>query len=120
MIHLVPPVGIADVRAAAARISPYIRRTPLLAAEPVRGGAAGRSLTLKLDTTHEFNTQAAAFRLTPSVDSADGTPTLAVPEPAPESTITWALNNDAIQDFEEPTGLVNYLMDNALDRLTRT
>jgi hypothetical protein len=67
-----------------------------------------------LDTTNEFNTQAAAVRLTPSVDSADGTPTLAVPEPAPESTVTWALNIDAIQDFEEPAGLVNYLMDNAL------
>jgi hypothetical protein len=64
---------------------------------------------------NEFNTQASAVRLTPSVDSEDGTPTLAVPEPAPLSTITWALNIDAIQDFEEAAGLVNYLMDNALD-----
>lgn len=64
--------------------------------------------------THEFNTQTSAVRLTPSVDSEDGTPTLAVPEPAPLSTITWALNIDAIQDFEEAAGLVNYLMDNAL------
>jgi hypothetical protein len=63
----------------------------------------------------EFNTQTSAVRLTPSVDSEDGTPTLAVPEPAPLSTITWALNIDAIQDFTEATGLVNYLMDNALD-----
>ena len=69
--------------------------------------------TLKLDA-HEFNTQAAAVRLTPSVDSEDGTPTLAVPQPAPLSTVSWALNIDAIQDFEEAAGLVNYLMDNAL------
>jgi hypothetical protein len=73
--------------------------------------------TLKLDTTHEFNTQAAAVRLTPSVDSEDGTPTLAVPDPAPLSKVSWALNIDAIQDFEEATGLVNYLMDNALDEV---
>ena len=65
--------------------------------------------------TTEFSTQAAAVRLTPSVDSEDGTPTLAVPDPAPNSTVSWALNVDAIQDFEEPAGFVNYLMDNALD-----
>ena len=63
---------------------------------------------------NEFNTQAAAVKLTPSVDSEDGTPTLAVPDPAPLSTISWALNVDAIQDFEEPAGFVNYLMDNQL------
>lgn len=74
--------------------------------------------TLKLDTTNEFNTQASAVRLTPSVESEDGTPTLATPEPAPLSTITWALNIDAIQDFEEPTGLVNYLFDNQLDEVS--
>ena len=65
--------------------------------------------------TVEFNTQAAAVKLTPSVESEDGTPTLAVPDPAPLSEITWALNVDAIQDFTEPAGFVNYLMDNALD-----
>lgn len=69
--------------------------------------------TLTLEST-PFETQVAACRLTPTVDSADGTPTLAVPDPAPETSISWALNIDAIQDFEEPTGLVNYLMDNAL------
>ena len=72
--------------------------------------------TLKLDTT-EFGTQASAVRLTPDVSSEDGTPTLAVPEPAPNTTIAWALNIDAIQDFTEPAGLVNYLMDNALDEV---
>jgi hypothetical protein len=72
--------------------------------------------TLKLEA-QEFGHQAAAVRLTPSVDSADGTPTLAVPDPAPESTIAWALNLDAIQDFANPAGIVNYLMDNALSEV---
>jgi hypothetical protein len=63
---------------------------------------------------NEFNFQAAAVKLTPSVDSTDGTPTLAVPDPAPLSEISWALNVDAIQDFTEPAGFVNYLMDNKL------
>ena len=63
---------------------------------------------------HDFSYQAAAVRLTPDVSSEDGTPTLAVPKPAPDTTVAWALNVDSIQDFEEPLGLVNYLMDNAL------
>jgi hypothetical protein len=70
--------------------------------------------TLMLGTA-EFGTQAAAVKLTPDVKSEDGTPTLATPEPAPTTTIGWALNVDAIQDFEDPAGFVNYLMDNALD-----
>lgn len=65
--------------------------------------------------TNEFNTQTSAVRLTPAVESEDGTPTLAVPEPAPNTSIAWALNIDAIQDFTEPAGLVNYLFDNQLD-----
>ena len=73
--------------------------------------------TLTFDTTHDFTAQAAAVRLTPSVDTSDGTPTLETPEPAPLSTISWALNLDAIQDFEDPAGVVNYLMDNALDEV---
>ena len=67
--------------------------------------------------TFDFATVASAVRLTPSVDSTDGTPTLAVPDPAPDSDVSWALNIDAIQDFEDPAGLVNYLMDNALDEV---
>jgi hypothetical protein len=70
--------------------------------------------TLKLGVA-EFNTQVSACRLTPSVNSEDGTPTLAAPDPAPLTTIDWALNIDAIQDFTEAAGLVNFLMDNALD-----
>lgn len=72
--------------------------------------------TLKLEAV-EFNTQVSACRLTPSVDSEDGTPTLAVPDPAPEASVSWALNIDAIQDFTEAAGLVNYLMDNALSEV---
>src|SRR5262245_51892770 len=64
--------------------------------------------------TNDFSTQTSAVRLTPSVNSEDGTPTLATPDPAPLTTIDWALNIDAIQDFEQPLGLINYLMDNAL------
>ena len=70
--------------------------------------------TLTFETTNDFSTQAAAVRLTPSVESEDGTPTLAEPEPAPLATVSWALNVDAIQDFTEAAGFVNYLMDNAL------
>jgi len=72
--------------------------------------------TLTLGAT-EFGYQASAVRLTPDVSSDDGTPTLAVPDPAPESSVSWALNIDAIQDFENPAGLVNYLMDNALSEV---
>lgn len=68
----------------------------------------------------EFGHQAAAVRLTPDVSSEDGTPTLATPDPAPESSVAWALNIDAIQDFDNPTGLVNYLMDNALSEVAFT
>lgn len=69
--------------------------------------------TLMLGTS-SFEAQAAAVKLTPKVDSKDGTPTLANPDPAPDSSIAWSLNLDAIQDWENATGLVNYLMDNAL------
>jgi len=69
--------------------------------------------TLQLGTS-SFEAQAAAVKLTPKVNTKDGTPTLGVPEPTPDTTITWTLGLDAIQDFEDPLGLVNYLMDNAL------
>jgi hypothetical protein len=69
--------------------------------------------TLTLATI-DFAVQASSVKLTPSVDSTDGTPTLAAPAPAPESKITWSLDISAIQDFEDAAGFVNYLMDNAL------
>lgn len=77
--------------------------------------------TLKLGTAApdmiEVSAQASTVKLTPSVNSNDGTPTLATPEPAPETTVTWALNISAIQDFEDPDGFVNFLMDHALAEL---
>jgi hypothetical protein len=69
--------------------------------------------TLTLATfDHSF--QIANVALEPDVSDEDGTPTLAVPEPAPLATVAWALTGTAIQDFELPAGFVNYCMDNAL------
>jgi hypothetical protein len=72
--------------------------------------------TLKIGTL-EVAAQASTVKLTPTVNSNDGTPTLATPEPAPDTSIAWALNVSAIQDFEDPAGFVNFLMDNALAEL---
>lgn len=68
--------------------------------------------TLKLGTT-DYGAQIANVVLTPTVDSTDGTPTLAVPEPLPEERESWALEGSAIQDFGLDTGFVNYCFDNA-------
>jgi len=77
--------------------------------------------TLKLGDTApnmiEVSPQASAVELTPTVNSTDGTPTLETPEPAPETSIAWHLKISAIQDFEDPTGFVNFLMDHALAEL---
>ena len=74
--------------------------------------------TLSLGTPAvDFAAQAATVKLTPSVSSSDGTPTLAFPDPAPDSSVSWALNLSAIQDWEDPAGIVNYLMDHALDEV---
>jgi hypothetical protein len=71
--------------------------------------------TLKLGSPLvEFGTQIANVTLEPSQDEEDGTPTLAEPDPAAEISEAWALTGEAIQDFEEPTGFVNYCFDNAL------
>lgn len=68
--------------------------------------------TLKIGTT-DYGAQISNVVLTPTVDSSDGTPTLAVPEPLPEESESWALEGSAIQDFELATGFVNYCFDNA-------
>jgi hypothetical protein len=65
----------------------------------------------------EVAPQASTVKLTPTVNSADGTPTLETPTPAPETDVTWSLNVSAIQDFEDPVGFVNFLMDHALAEL---
>jgi hypothetical protein len=72
------------------------------------------TLTFGTTTPVSFEAQAAVVKLTPTVNSEDGTPTLETPEPAPLTTIAWALNLDAIQDWEDPLGIVNWLFDNAL------
>jgi len=61
----------------------------------------------------EYGQQLTNVVLTPSVDSTDGTPTLANPTPLPEQKETWALEGSAIQDFELQTGFVNYCFDHA-------
>lgn len=56
----------------------------------------------------EYGFQVSALSLVPALSSTDGTPTLAVPAPAPESTTTWSLDGSAINDFEAVTGLQRY------------
>jgi hypothetical protein len=63
--------------------------------------------------TTDFSAQMANVVLTPSVDSTDGTPTLADPQPLPEEKETWALEGSAIQDWEAIAGFVNYCFDHA-------
>lgn len=70
--------------------------------------------TLKLGGT-EFGAQISNVTLTPDVSTDDGTPTLAIPEPEPLSTIKWSLDGSAVQDFTEATGFVNYCADHALE-----
>ena len=62
----------------------------------------------------EYGAQIANVTLEPSTDEEDGTPTLGDPDPLPELTESWVLTGEAIQDFEEAAGFVNYCMDNAL------
>ena len=68
--------------------------------------------TLTIGTV-DHGAQISNVVLTPSVDSTDGTPTLADPTPLPEQTESWALEGSAIQDFELESGFVNYCFDNA-------
>jgi hypothetical protein len=71
--------------------------------------------TLKLGAPLvDFGAQISNVMLEPSTDEEDGTPTLGDPDPLPELAESWVLTGEAVQDFEEPTGFVNYCMDNAL------
>jgi len=73
--------------------------------------------TLKIATV-EYSYQIANVALEPEISDEDGTPTLAVPDPAPLATIDWTLTGSAIQDFElGAASFLNYLMDNALDEV---
>ena len=60
----------------------------------------------------EFGFQVSACTLTPAVDSTDGTPTLADPEPPPLTTTSYTLDGTAVNDFTEPTGLQRFCFDN--------
>lgn len=62
----------------------------------------------------ERGAQIANVTLEPSTDEEDGTPTLGDPDPLPEVAESWVLSGEAVQDFEDPDGFVNYCMDNAL------
>src|SRR5262245_59651951 len=63
--------------------------------------------------TADYSAQMANVVLTPSIDSEDGTPTLADPAPLPMQTESWALEGSAIQDWEAIAGFVNYCFDNS-------
>ena len=60
----------------------------------------------------EFGFAVSACTLTPAVNSTDGTPTLAVPEPPPLTETTYSLDGTAINDFTDPAGLQRYCFDN--------
>jgi hypothetical protein len=71
--------------------------------------------TLKLGAPLvDYGAQIANVTLEPSTDEEDGTPTLGEPDPLPEIAESWVLKGEAVQDFEDPAGFVNYCMDNAL------
>jgi hypothetical protein len=53
-----------------------------------------------------------ACKLVPSVNSTDGTPTLADPEPPPLTETTYSLDGTAVNDFTDPLGLQRYCYEN--------
>lgn len=76
--------------------------------------------TLTIDG-HAFNTQATNVRLTPKTDdTGDTLEVLSGDTIAPDDTTTWSLVIDAVQDFTEPTGFVNFAMQNAGDVVAYT
>lgn len=78
-----------------------------------------KSGTLTFDGTAAFATQATNVRLVPSTDAkGDPLETLsgATLEPADETK--WNLVVEAVQDFTDPTGFVNYALEHAGDVVT--
>jgi hypothetical protein len=63
--------------------------------------------------TADYGAQITNVQLVPDKSSEDGTPTLADPTPLPLETESWALEGEAIQDFELAAGFVNWCFDNA-------
>lgn len=71
--------------------------------------------TLKLGPTAtgvDYAAQVSACTLTPAFSSTDGTPTLANPDPPPESKTDYTLEGSAIADFTDPAGLQRFCFDN--------
>jgi hypothetical protein len=67
--------------------------------------------TLTLGTT-DFGVQIANVLLRPSHAKTDGTPTLGNPTPSPDVETTWALVGNAIQDWQDDAGIIEYLRAN--------
>ena len=78
------------------------------------------TLTLGAGAGTDFGAQISNVSLEPSQDSEDGTPTLGEPDPLPLVTESWVLKGEAIQDFGEADGFVNYCFDNALTEVDFT
>lgn len=69
--------------------------------------------TLTLDAL-PFATQATNVRLTPSVDeNGDAVEVLSGESLGADETTKWVLAIEAIQDFDDPQGFVNFCFDNA-------
>lgn len=68
--------------------------------------------TLSLGTLTGAEAQISEVKLVPNSEETDGTPTLEDPTPAPEVTTSWTLEGAAIQDWEEPTGFVEFCRTN--------
>lgn len=72
--------------------------------------------TLKLGAPLvDYGAQISNVLLEPSTDEEDGTPTLGDPDPLPEVAESWVLTGEAVQDFEEEAGFVNWCFDHALE-----
>jgi hypothetical protein len=61
----------------------------------------------------DFSLQVSRAALVPESEEEDATPTLGEPEPVPDITTTWTLEGDAISDWADETGFINYCFDNA-------
>lgn len=71
--------------------------------------------TLTLDAV-AFATQATNVRLTPSTDEVgDRVEVLSGDVDEPEDETTWSLVIDAVQDFDDDAGLINFALQNAGD-----
>lgn len=61
----------------------------------------------------DVSLQVSRCALVPDVTEDDVTPTLGEPEPVAAVTTTWVLEGDAISDWAETNGFVNYCFDTA-------